>query len=983
MNNFRVFFLITTLPSGRPEPSVAWYNGVMPLSTGTGVSMGRHVTVNRLEMNHVTRDALNSTYKCQASNTKLVPPAERSVRLEMLLKPLTVNISDKPRQLVSETEYSLRCDVNGSIPDTEIKWMQNNRPFKRGKINQITNSSVATSVLTFRPAPEDDGTILKCEGSNPRLPNSALEDSMVMNIMYAPQVNLSLGSTLNPDDIKEGDDVYFECHIKANPKEHRIAWSHDGNPVVQNVTWGVIISTRSLVLQHVARYHAGQYTCAAANDRGETQSSPVTLRIHYSPVCSASNTGIVGASLEESVNIPCRVSADPPIVDFEWTFSSSGERFEVPPGHYITMQNTQSIGHGDSSHTEMDVRNSIETVSELVYTPKNERDYGTLACWGKNSIGKQTEPCIFQVVPAAKPSPLRNCTLRPYLMSSTQQMSGSSNLSTLQTGQNHRESNYINTQYVRDRDERTHQPGRGNHKNSTGRWRDGEGGRRVVREKSKLNSGARANDQRISKRHAEVTDTKHVQAGEGTTANATAEEVMSSGVTPAVGVGEPRMQFLRSEARIPIESGGELTPSMSAFETAPTAMELECVAGYDGGLPQFFILEAYDSRTKKLRLNVSSAFVDIPLFRIDLADLTPSDSAYIDSTPMLHLVAYSVNQKGRSEATVLEDIAINEAEKRTDGSGGLSVLPVAALLTGALFTIGIGVLLVVVLTVRKRREPSTVCDGKEKHLGMDNTVTTPLEMGVGQQRFVVAYTLKQGVEKQPDILSAQKGASDGGVRDSSLLGSPAAIRPEGLFMKHKEGNHLNYISPTYSCQDFEQKPANSQGTTQREALVSYATLRPSTYGSSGSSGMDYTIQQPPIYTAISDTGGGGGIQYPTSAQNGLLPVNGSPGGSIKVPEEAPRPEYLHFERSTLDYQRIYSETEDPEKLVTTTSKALQSAGQDFRHPEFTSNATEITTNVGNHMGAKVPRVNSSSLPKNRNTRNHIITDTLPGPESCV
>lgn len=43
------------------------------------------------------------------------------------------------------------------------------------------------------------------------------------------------------------------------------------------------------------------------------------------------------------------------------------------------------------------------------------------------------------------------------------------------------------------------------------------------------------------------------------------------------------------------------------------------------------------------------------------------------------------------------------------------------------------------------------------YTGMDMTVTTPLEMGVGQQRFVVAYTLKQGVEKQPDILSAQKG----------------------------------------------------------------------------------------------------------------------------------------------------------------------------------------------------------------------------------
>lgn len=46
-------------------------------------------------------------------------------------------------------------------------------------------------------------------------------------ISDSPQVTLSLGSTLNPDDIKEGDDVYFECHIKANPKEHRITWSHD------------------------------------------------------------------------------------------------------------------------------------------------------------------------------------------------------------------------------------------------------------------------------------------------------------------------------------------------------------------------------------------------------------------------------------------------------------------------------------------------------------------------------------------------------------------------------------------------------------------------------------------------------------------------------------------------------------------------------------------------------------------------------------
>ena len=30
-----------------------------------------------------------------------------------------------------------------------------------------------------------------------------------------PRVKLGLGSTLDPDSIKEGDDVYFECSINA------------------------------------------------------------------------------------------------------------------------------------------------------------------------------------------------------------------------------------------------------------------------------------------------------------------------------------------------------------------------------------------------------------------------------------------------------------------------------------------------------------------------------------------------------------------------------------------------------------------------------------------------------------------------------------------------------------------------------------------------------------------------------------------------
>lgn len=42
-----------------------------------------------------------------------------------------------------------------------------------------------------------------------------------------PLVNLQLGSTLLSEDIKEGDDVYFECQVQANPGWRKLSWLHN------------------------------------------------------------------------------------------------------------------------------------------------------------------------------------------------------------------------------------------------------------------------------------------------------------------------------------------------------------------------------------------------------------------------------------------------------------------------------------------------------------------------------------------------------------------------------------------------------------------------------------------------------------------------------------------------------------------------------------------------------------------------------------
>ncbi|CAG4932295.1 unnamed protein product [Parnassius apollo] len=382
--------LVCEVRGGRPEPLVSWLVNGTVVPKYMGVKSDTHVVVNRLEIQEVGRDDLNTTFKCRASNTRLVPPQEKAVRLEMNLLPIFVTLLDRPQQLLASSVTTLRCVARGSRPPAQISWYKDNRSFGKDKVSEHFNETWSISTLIFKSTPMDNGAIIKCVAVNPALPGKAIDDQFQLNVVYSPLVTLTLGSTLNPHDIKEGDDVYFECNVKSNPREHRISWYHNDIPVTQNMTSGIILSTRSLVLQKVTRREAGKYSCKAANIRGETSSEFVTLRVQYAPVCSDTSPQVVGAALDEALHVRCSVHADPSDVTFLWQFNNSGESFNVSPARFGTINGS---------------------TSELRYTPASERDYGALTCRGTNVVGRQLQPCIFQIVPAARPSPPRNCSL--------------------------------------------------------------------------------------------------------------------------------------------------------------------------------------------------------------------------------------------------------------------------------------------------------------------------------------------------------------------------------------------------------------------------------------------------------------------------------------------------------------------------------------------------------------------------------------------
>lgn len=42
-----------------------------------------------------------------------------------------------------------------------------------------------------------------------------------------PIVKLSFGANLDPSNIEEGNDVYFECQIRSNPEVYKVVWLHN------------------------------------------------------------------------------------------------------------------------------------------------------------------------------------------------------------------------------------------------------------------------------------------------------------------------------------------------------------------------------------------------------------------------------------------------------------------------------------------------------------------------------------------------------------------------------------------------------------------------------------------------------------------------------------------------------------------------------------------------------------------------------------
>lgn len=278
-------------------------------------------------------------------------------------------------------------------------------------------------------------------------------------------------------------------------------------------------------------------------------------------------------------------------------------------------------------------------------------------------------------------------------------------------------------------------------------------------------------------------------------------------------------------------------------------------------------------------------------------------------------------------------------------------------------------------------------------------MTTPLEMNVGQQKYVVAYTLK-GSEKQPDILNAQKSSDT--VDSVQKMGSPAAIRPDALFStssssssKQTKSSEQHSTPPSHQSTLKYNDNGNKSYTTLNHTMAGNYSAQPPPY-SSHSPAMMNDFEAPLNYSvnynqlAASDASNASSSYRKISPEYNNLNnlFNGTSGPALAVNSHLKNEllenadNFLDFERAVLDNRLgggVNNSNVDYEFMNSNgpnvNNERSYTAAADF------SNETMDYKNLANQIANTISNINST-LNRSRN-RNHILTENLPGPESCV
>ncbi|XP_022252394.1 nephrin-like isoform X2 [Limulus polyphemus] len=367
---------------GKPPPSVTWWRNSVLIDNSFRKTHDLQVR-NDYVFQQLRREDLMTRLTCQASNNNITSPRIAHVIIDINLKPTEVFITSKHHHVSANRRFGIECQTTGSRPAAHITWWLGNLKIETA-MEAITDGGNRTvSNLIYSPSTEDNGKYLSCRAENQHLPEETLEDGITLNVFFS--VTLRRGQEAK--QIQTGDDVHLQCQYKSNPEVLKIKWQFQSDTLKTNIRTGIFVRNQSLIMKNVTKEQSGTYRCFAENREGRGYSEGLEIVVKYAPVCKKGQKIAYAVTVNELVEVSCEVESDPDDVIFIWTINNTMGSRELLT---FTTSGLKSFAR---------------------YIPREENDFGFLACQAQNQIGAQVDPCIFTLIPVGPPSPPYNCSI--------------------------------------------------------------------------------------------------------------------------------------------------------------------------------------------------------------------------------------------------------------------------------------------------------------------------------------------------------------------------------------------------------------------------------------------------------------------------------------------------------------------------------------------------------------------------------------------
>ncbi|KAL7736494.1 hypothetical protein ACLKA6_019693 [Drosophila palustris] len=305
-----------TVNKGDLPIDVAWTKNGGRVYTNDGIVVTKTSTRMSVLSIESVRARHAGNYSCVATNN--AGESRHWAILAVNVLPQIVPF-DFGEESINELDMvSVSCTVNkGDLP-VDIYWTKNGGRLYTNDGLLVNRNSQRLSVLSIESVRARHAGNYSCVATNNA---GATRQSAMLAVNVLPQV---LPFVFGEESINELDMVSAYCTVNKGDLPLDIAWTKNGGRVFTND--GVVVTRNSqrisvLSIESVRARHAGNYSCVATNNAGETRQSAM-LAVNVPPSIAPFSFGDDPVNTGENAGVQCMVQKGDVPITIKWTLNS-------------------------------------------------------------------------------------------------------------------------------------------------------------------------------------------------------------------------------------------------------------------------------------------------------------------------------------------------------------------------------------------------------------------------------------------------------------------------------------------------------------------------------------------------------------------------------------------------------------------------------------------------------------------------------------